>query len=167
MYGKRKMGDYRTAHAIPIMLSVGMLILAVCLVAYASLAVESSIRPFLFTLAVVMGVMAFNKILNVAWYEKTLDQMHKKLANVSPDACPDYWQAGFSKCSGQSCRPYFRGQNMEGEEGTVWMMRDATEDTEIRLRDYKSMHPDSLCNLNRQYPWMEISNECGARNRAV
>ena len=161
------MTDYRTAHTIPILLSVGMMILALCFVAYAVLAPESTIRAFLFTFALVMGVLAFKKLLDVAWYEKTIDQLHKKLSQVDPNSCPDYWQAGFSKCYGPTCRPYFRGNNQDGEDGTVWMMRDATEDTQIYLKDERSRSSDSLCAQNRQYPWMELTNECGARNRQI
>ena len=161
------MADYRTAHALPIMVSVGMMIAAVCIMAYSLLSPQSSIRPFLVTFSIAVGLISFNKLLDVAWYEKRIDQLHKSLAVVSPESCPDYWQAGFSKCSGQSCRPYFHGQSMEGEGGTVWMLEDAVEDTEIRMKDYSSMSPDTLCAENRQYPWMELQNKCGARNRSV
>jgi hypothetical protein len=161
------MSDFRTAHAIPIMLCVGMMILALCMVAYATLAPDSSIRVFLFAFAFVLFVVSFNKMLSVAWYEKNLSRLHDELSHVSPDTCPDYWQAGFDKCHGHKCKPYFRGQSAEGEEGTVWMMGNAEEDAEIRLRDYQAMSADSLCNLNRQYPWMELSNECAAHNRTL
>ena len=156
------------AHAIPIMLSMGMLITSLCLGAFAILAPDSSIRPFLIVLALVLAGVAIAKMFDVAWYESKIDKLRKELSNVDPDSCPDYWMTEFSRCNGQLCRPYFDGVNLEDERGSVRMVA-ATDDTfSLSLSEFKTKAPDSMCSTltnpgNMQYPWMELSNQCQSR----
>lgn len=160
------MEDFRNSHTIPVILAVAMLILGICFFLFAILAPDSSIRPFSFAIAFVLGAVSINKLLDIAWYDDKLNKIHKQLSKVTPDSCPDYWETSYSKCQGLTCRPYFSGRNMDGEEGRVWMQGDAGLDSSIRLKLYKELSADSLCNATKnQYPWMEISNSCDTRNR--
>jgi hypothetical protein len=159
------MEDLKKTHAIPVILAVAMLILGLCFFLFAILVSESSIRPFCFAVAFVLGAVSVNKLLDISWYDEKLAKLQKQLSKVNPESCPDYWETSYSKCEGLKCKPYFLGRNMDGEEGTVWMKPGATRDSQEVLKTYKESSADTLCNINKQYPWMEISNECDARNR--
>ena len=160
------MEDFRKSNAIPVILAVAMLILGLCFFLFAILAPDSSIRPFSFTIAFVLGAVSISKLLDISWYDDKLKKIQKQMSKVNPESCPDYWETSYSKCDGLKCRPYFSGRNMDGEEGRVWMQNPATSDTSIRLKEYKELSADSLCNKTQnQYPWMEISNSCDTRNR--
>lgn len=158
--------DFRDSNAIPVILAVAMLILGICFFLFAILAPDSSIRPFSFSIAFVLGAVSVSKLLDISWYDDKLNKIQKELSRVSPESCPDYWETSYSKCQGLSCRPFFSGRNMDGEEGRVWMQGDAGNDTNVRLKLLKELSPDALCNHTKsQYPWMEISNSCDTRNR--
>lgn len=162
------MEDFRKTNAVPVILSIAMLILGMCFFVFAILAPDSSIRPFSFSIAFVLGAVSISKLLDISWYDDKLKKIQKQLSKVNPDSCPDYWETSYSKCQGLSCRPFFSGRNMDGEEGTVWMESNSrsTKNTNFSLKQYKELSADSLCNItNKQYPWMEISNGCDTRNR--
>lgn len=162
------MEDFRKSNAIPVILAIAMLILGLCFFLFAILAPDSSIRPFCFAIAFVLGAVSISKLLDISWYDDKLSKIRKQLSKVNPESCPDYWETSYSKCKGLRCKPFFSGRNIEGEEGTVWMENNspATKDTGYDLKLFKEMSADALCNAtNKQYPWMEISNECDTRNR--
>ena len=161
--------DYKTAHTVPVMLSMGMLITAVSLGAFAILAPESSIRPFLIVLALVLTVVSIIKMFDIAMYESRIEKLHKSLAVVEPESCPDYWMTEFSKCFGRVCRPYFDGVDMNDKKGSVRMVQNVEDAFTLGLMDHKSKPTDIKCNesSNSQYPWMELSNQCNARNKVA
>ena len=160
------MADYKAVHAVPVILSVLILIVAVCFGLFAILSPDSSIRPFCFAVSIVLGAVAIVKLVDIAYYEDSINRLQKKLAAVKPDSCPDYWVTSYSKCNGVKCTSQFDGRNIDGEEGRVSMTR-GTEAQIINLKDYSNMSADDLCNMNKQYPWMQVSNGCSARNRTV
>lgn len=162
------MEDFRKSHAIPVILAIAMLILGLCFFLFAILAPDSSIRPFSFAIAFVLGAVSISKLLDISWYDDKLNKIQKQLSKVNPESCPDYWETSYSKCKGLECKPFFSGRSMDGEEGTVWMQNNslATKENRESLKQFKELSADMLCNItNKQYPWMEISNECDARNR--
>ena len=157
-------------HAIPIMLSMGMMITSVCIGAFAILAPDSSIRPFLIVLALVLAAVAIAKMFDIAWYESKIDKIRKELSTVDPDACPDYWMTDFTRCNGQRCLPYFEGVNLKDERGSVRMIAKADDGFSLSLTEFKTKTADNMCSTltttsNTQYPWMELANQCQTRYR--
>nr|WRJ69912.1 hypothetical protein TetV2_00467 [Oceanusvirus sp.] len=160
------MGVLKNTHAWSVAASVVLSSIAVGFIAMLILTPRSRVATFMVSMAIALIVAVGVHVYTIYRYEKDRLDQHKKLSKVDPQRCPDYWTEKYDPCSKSAvCKPFFQTENPAAPK--VFM--NGTSLAEINVRQHSALGPQNLCasDAMRQYPWMEISNSCDAKNRAV
>jgi hypothetical protein len=160
------MGILKNTHAWSVAASVVLSSIAIGLIAMLVLPPRSRVATFMIAQAITLLVAVGVHVYTIYRYEKDRLDKHKERAKVDPQKCPDYWTSKYDPCSKSAvCKPFFHTEDPSAPK--VFM--NGTSLAEINIRQHSALGPQSLCAADamRQYPWMEISNSCDTKNRAV
>lgn len=153
-------------HAWAITLSVIFVSVSIGMLAFAGLAPSTKITTFLIAQAITLIAAVSVNSWGIYTYEKNKIAQHKKLSKVEPKNCPDYWTSRYDACTqSMVCDPYFETSDRHAPK--VFMNGDNL--SPINVQQHAARGSDQLCSddNNRLFPWMEITNACDTRGRAV
>lgn len=160
------MGMFDDTHAWSVTLSVIFVSLAIGMLAFAGLAPGTRVFAFLVTLGVALiGGVSLHSY-GIYRYETDRIAEHKRISTVDPQQCPDYWTGRYDACSqSMVCDPFF--QTHDPHSPKVFMK--GADQTSMNVKQHAARGPDRVCSedLVRQFPWIEVTNSCDARGRAV
>lgn len=160
------MGILEDTHAWSITLSVVFVSFAVGMVAFAGLAPRTRISTYLLAQAVTLVAAVSVHGWGIYSYETNKVSEHKLLSQVQPKMCPDYWTGRYDACTqSMVCDPHF--ETGDPQAPRVFMNGDSH--APINVAQHAAAGPDQLCAADntRAFPWMEVTNACDARGRAV
>ena len=158
----------KSTQVVTVVLTVAFFITALACAAFAVVAVDSSVRPFMACLSVALAAVSIARFVGVANAASLLQAKHEELAKVQPTGCPDYWTSSWSGCSGMTCSPYFDAKSADANGVPIRKRYHmAAAATPISLKDINAMPASDVCNAysaeNRKYAWTELTNSCTAR----
>lgn len=160
------MGMLDNTHAWAITLSVVFVSLAIGMLAFAGLAPRTKITTYLVAQAITLVAAVAVSGWGIYRYEKDKVAEHKALSKVEPKGCPDYWTGRYDACTqSMVCDPYFETSDPHAPK--VFMNGDSL--SPINVEQHSARGEDQLCaeDNSRVFPWMEITNACDAKGRAV
>jgi hypothetical protein len=120
----------------------------------------SSINTFMVAGGLLLLLAVGANAVMIVRTERSKKDQHAELSDASPMACPDYWTSSYDACSGSACAPVFQEAT-----GQVLMTVDYNKAVGTSVTQLTSGGTKSLCQTNRDFPWVEVSNACDARNR--
>ena len=160
------MGMFDDTHAWSITLSVVFVSFAIGMLAFAGLAPQTKITVYLVTQAITLVSAVAVHGWGIYRYEKERVAQHNELRKVQPQHCPDYWTGRYDSCTqSMVCDPYFETDDQFAPK--VFMNGDSL--SQMNAHQHAAQGPEQLCTTdnNRTFPWMEVTNSCDARGRAV
>lgn len=160
------MGILKDTHAWAVTISVLLVSVAVGMMAFAIITPPNKITTYFIAQSVcIIAAVALNGW-NIYSFEKDKLALHKAAATVKPKGCPDYWTGRYDGCSkSMVCDPYH--ETTDPAAPRVYM--NSTRLAPIDVNQHAARGPEQLCSDDniRVFPWMEITNSCDARGRAV
>lgn len=159
------MGMLDNTHAWAISLSVLFVSAAVGMLAFAVLA-RTKISTYLMAQAVTLIAAVAVNSWGIYSYETDRVAQHKELSKVQPKDCPDYWTGRYDACTqSMVCDPHFETSDPHAPK--VFMNGDSL--SPVSVEQHAARGASQLCSEDntRLFPWMEITNACDARGRAV
>ena len=160
------MGVLDNTHAASVTLAVVLVSVAAGLLATAIIQPRSMISIYLMAQAVTLFIAVVVHGYTIYRYEKDRIDNHKELSKVHPEECPDYWTSEWDACAGTKvCHPYFETQNPAVPR--IYMHQTNLANLNVATEASKGAINLCAANTSRPYPWLEVSNSCDARNRAV
>lgn len=148
-----------------VVLSMALLSAGVGCGAYGALVPSSSpmtVRPFLLAFSVGSISLVAYELASLIYSDQALADKRKELGDIKHvDACPDFWKET-ADCNGKlKCIPEFR--QTEGEACNV---RFDGNETMVKafLEGENGAQP---CAGNKKYPWVNLTQRCDVKNRAL
>lgn len=160
------MGILNDTYAWAVTVSVLLASVAVGMMAFAIISPPNRITTyFIAQSACLLGAVALNGW-NIYTFERDKVAQHKLAATVKPKGCPDYWTSTYDGCKKSVvCDPFF--ETADPTAPKVFM--NSTSTARIDVNQHASRGAEQICSddHSRAFPWMEITNSCDARGRAV
>lgn len=160
------MGMFDNTHAWSITLSVVFISFAIGMMAFAGLAPATKITTYLVAQAITLIAAVAVHGWGIYSYEKQRVEQHKALSRVEPKECPDYWTGRYDACTqSMVCDPYF--DTADPHAPKVFMNGESL--SPMNVQQHAAQGADQICggDTNRTFPWLEVTNSCDARGRAV
>eukprot|EP00873_Tetraselmis_striata_P033824 jgi/Tetstr1/454088/TSEL_041007.t1 len=160
------MGMLDNTHAWSITLSVVFVSFAVGMAVFAALVPSSKVTAYLAVQSAALVAAVAVHGWGIYKFEKDRVKEHNLRRQVDPKSCPDYWTGRYDSCTqSMVCDPHFD----TGDIHNPRVFMNGENLAPIDVVQHSARGADQMCVEDEAgtFPWMEVSNSCDARGRAV